>query len=70
MNRLLLLFSLLFSQICFSQIIIKGEISDKLTKEELIGANVVWKVQNIGVSTDFNGKFEISIPSETFPIKN
>ena len=69
MNRLLLLFSLLFSQICFSQIIIKGEISDKLTKEELIGANVVWKVQNIGVSTDFNGKFEISIPSETFPIK-
>jgi hypothetical protein len=69
MNRLLLLFSLLFSQICFSQIIIKGEISDKLTKEELIGANVVWKVQNIGVSTDFNGKFEINIPYETFPIK-
>ena len=69
MNRLLLLFSLLFSQICFSQIIIKGEISDKLTKEELIGANVVWKVQNIGVSTDFNGKFEISIPTVTFPIK-
>ena len=69
MNRLLLLFSLLISQICFSQIIVIGKISDKLTKEELIGANVVWKVQNIGVSTDFNGKFEISIPSETFPIK-
>ena len=59
MNRLLLLFSLLISQICFSQIIVKGKISDKLTKEELIGANVVWKTQNIGVSTDFNGKFEI-----------
>ena len=69
MNRLLLLFSLIFSQICFSQIIVTGEIYDKLTKEELIGANVVWKVQNIGVSTDFNGKFEISIPSKTFPIK-
>ena len=69
MNRLLLLFSLLISQICFSQIIIKGKISDKLTKEELIGANVVWKTQNIGVSTDFNGKFEITIPSENFPVK-
>ena len=51
MNRLLLLFSLLISQICFSQIIVKGKISDKLTKEELIGANVVWKTQNIGVLT-------------------
>ena len=69
MNRLLLLFSLLISQICFSQIIIKGKISDKLTKEELIGANVVWKTQNIGVSTDFNGYFEINIPSENLPIK-
>ena len=69
MNRLLLLFSLLISQICFSQIIVKGKISDKLTKEELIGANVVWKTQNIGVSTDFNGKFEITIPSENFPVK-
>ena len=69
MNRALLLFSLLISQICLSQIVIKGEISDKLTKEELIGANVVWKLQNVGVTTDFDGNYEINIPSKTFPIK-
>ena len=69
MNRALLLFSLLISQICLSQIVIKGEISDKLTKEELIGANVVWKLQNVGVTTDFDGYYEINIPSKTFPIQ-
>ena len=48
---------------------IKGKISDKLTKENLIGANVVWKLQNVGVTTDFDGNYEINIPSKTFPIK-
>ena len=38
MNRLLLLISLFFSSICFSQIVVKGKIYDKLSKEELIGA--------------------------------
>ncbi len=69
MNRVLLLFSLLISQICLSQIVIKGKISDKLTKENLIGANVVWKLQNVGVTTDFDGHYEINIPTKTFPIK-
>ena len=69
MNRLLILFSLLISQICFSQIIVTGKISDKLTKEELIGANVVWKAQNIGVSTNLDGEFKITIPSGNLPIK-
>ena len=54
MNRLLLLFSLLFSSICLSQIVVKGKISDKLSKEELIGANVVSKLQNVGTTTDYN----------------
>ena len=69
MNRLLLLISLFFSSICFSQIVVKGKIYDKLSKEELIGANVVWKLQNIGVTTNFDGYYEISIPSKRFPIK-
>ena len=69
MNRLLLLFSLLFSSICLSQIVVKGKIYDKLSKEELIGANVVWKLQNVGVTTDFDGYFKINIPSKRFPIK-
>lgn len=69
MNRVLLLISLFFSSICFSQIVVKGKIYDKLSKEGLIGANVVWKLQNIGVTTNFDGYYEISIPSKSFPIK-
>ena len=69
MNKLLILFSLLFSSICFSQIVVKGKISDKLSKEELIGANVVWELQNVGVTTNFEGYYKINIPSKTFPIK-
>ena len=51
---------ILFYSVSFSQLIVKGKVSDKLTKEELIGANIVWKQQNLGVSTNFNGKFEKS----------
>ena len=69
MNRLLLLIFLFFSSICFSQIVVKGKIYDNLSKEELIGANVIWKSQNIGVTTNFDGYYEISLPSIIFPIK-
>ena len=69
MNRPLLLFSLLISQICFSQIKIKGKVYDKFTNEELIGSNVVWETQNVGVTTDLDGYYEINIPSKEFPIK-
>lgn len=40
---------------------LSGFVRDKLTGEVLIGANVVCKQQNIGVSTDNRGYFSVSI---------
>ena len=57
MRKFLLLIFILFYSVAFSQFVVKGKVSDKLTKEELIGANIVWKQQNLGVSTDLNGQF-------------
>ncbi|HJM16687.1 MAG TPA: TonB-dependent receptor [Flavobacteriales bacterium] len=69
MRNFLLLIFILFYSVSFSQFVVKGKVSDKLTKEELIGANIVWKQQNLGVSTDFNGDYEITIPSNKFPLE-
>jgi len=69
MRKFLFLIFILFSSASFSQFLVKGQISDKLTKEKLIGANIVWKKENLGVSTDLNGQFEITIPSNKFPVE-
>ena len=47
----------------------KGKIYDNLSKEGLIKANVIWKSQNIGVTTNFDGYYEISYTLKIFPIK-
>ncbi|HQD12902.1 MAG TPA: carboxypeptidase-like regulatory domain-containing protein [Chitinophagales bacterium] len=41
------------------EIILKGNVKDKNTKEALIGANVQIKGTNFGSVTDMDGKFEI-----------
>ena len=69
MRKILLFIFILFYSVSFSQFVVKGKVSDKLTKEELIGANIVWKQQNLGVSTNINGKFKITIPSNKFPVE-
>ena len=69
MNKVLLLFCLFISTISFSQIEIKGKVLDKLTKEELIGANVIIKKNNTGVTTNYEGEFTINTNSKLFPIK-
>ena len=69
MNKVLLLFCLFISTISFSQIEIKGKVLDKLTKEELIGANVIIKKNNTGVTTNYKGEFTINTNSKLFPIK-
>ena len=56
----LLIFTLLcFGFISISQNIINGKITDYTSNEPLVGANVVIKVENIGTTTDFDGKFSI-----------
>ena len=64
-----LIIILIYSNLASSQeVTIKGQIFDKLSKEELIGANVIWKKKHIGATTDINGNFQIKIPSNNFPI--
>ena len=46
---------------------LRGTVYDGQTKETLIGANVLVKGENIGTSTNVNGKFSINT-NKTFPI--
>lgn len=49
---------------------IKGRVTDKDTKEPLIGANIVVHGYNWGAATDFNGFYEIkNIPAGTYTFK-
>ena len=54
---LLCLFSVLTASA--QEITLKGKITDKASKEALIGANVQIKGTNFGAVTDMDGKFEI-----------
>jgi len=58
-NLLLLIVLLLFTNQIFSQITIKGTISDSLTGESLIGATAFVKENITGTSTEFDGSFEL-----------
>ena len=47
-----------------SQITLKGKVSDQSNGEALIGANVILKSnREIGTTTDFDGTFELKVPS-------
>ncbi len=49
---------------------IKGKVTDKATKEALIGANVVVQSKQIGAASDINGFYIIkNIPAGTYTIK-
>ena len=75
MNTISNLFKLYFYLICFfvshniiaKEIILKGKISDKNTKEELVGANVLVKGTNIGTTSNINGEFLIKAELK-FPV--
>ena len=44
---------------------VSGTITDATTKEPLVGVNVVLEGTTIGVMTDINGKFSLSVPNLT-----
>ena len=64
-----LLISLLFFTLSplFSQIIIKGTVYDKKSRETLIGANVIIPKKGLGTMTDIDGFFQIE--SERLPVE-
>ena len=62
MKKILLIFSILFSTILFSQDLnLKGNVFEKDTNLILPGATVQIVGKDIGVVTDFDGNFEIMI---------
>ena len=54
---------IIFGQHLFAQHIIKGTVYDKKTKESLIGANVIIPSSSKGTMTDFDGLFQLEVPS-------
>ena len=67
MNKLLLLAFVLFTNFIYGQQNISGTIIDGLSKETLIGANVIVKNTQNGTSTNFNGVYQLNVPA--LPIK-
>ena len=49
------------------QICIKGIVLDKKTKEQLLGANIYFKSNKIGTSSDLDGSFELFIKAQKLP---
>ncbi len=45
------------------QVKVSGTITDATTKEPLVGVNVVLEGTTVGVMTDINGKFSLSVPN-------
>ena len=62
MAKIFILFLLLLIHISsYAQNLISGTVSDKETKEVLIGANVVVKNTATGTATNLDGSFQINI---------
>lgn len=59
---LLLLFSFLPIGICFSQVEIRGTVTDEQSGEPLTGVNVIIVGSGSGVATDLDGNYSLSIP--------
>ena len=62
---LLLKFCVCFAQKTTKDITITGTVSEYETGESIPGANIVVKGTTIGTTTDFDGNFELHIPSFT-----
>jgi TonB-dependent receptor len=60
----------LFSATAFGQGTVQGVVTDSLTREKLIGINVIVKGTSLGSSTDIEGQYKITgIPERAFQVK-
>ncbi len=67
MKNVLIGLFIMFGLVCIhpvmaQDLLIRGNVQDATTSEAIIGANVVVKGTTVGVATDFDGNFEISVP--------
>lgn len=69
MKYIYTLIFLIFSSITFSQdATLKGIITDKITKEPLIGANVIY-ADGKGTVTGIDGDYSLTIPAGSYTVK-
>ena len=60
--KLLVTLAILFTNsVSFSQVLVKGVVSDAENGEALVGANVANKATSTGTTTDFNGNFALEV---------
>lgn len=71
LKMLLLTTLILLTTVSFAQTgLLTGKVTDATTKETLIGANIlVTQLENVGVATDVNGNFKLTIPVGSYSIK-
>lgn len=62
-NLKTLLIFILISSVSFAQQIVTGKVTNSLDNKPLLGVTVLLKGTNIGTSTDFDGSFNIEVPS-------
>jgi hypothetical protein len=69
----IIIFSILITSLGFAQEInssIYGKVIDKLTKEPLIGANIIIPGTDFGAATNFDGEYSISnVPPNTYQVR-
>lgn len=63
----ILIFSCFMSTIFAQNATVKGKVTDKITQETMIGANITY-AEGKGTITDIDGKYELSIPAGTYTI--
>ena len=60
----LLLFAMLASQLAYGQITVSGVVTDDTSGEPLPGVNVLDKTTKLGVVTDLEGQYSITLPND------
>ncbi len=68
-SGILVLFSICLAQVVHSQTKITGIVTDESTGESLIGANISVIGSDVGTITDFDGLFELEVPSSESILK-
>ena len=61
---------LIFSSISFAQGALQGIVTDSLSNEQLVGANIILSGTSLGAASDLDGKYRIAkIPEGTYDVR-
>ena len=68
MRKFVLLFTVLITTVGFAQKSISGVITDAETAQPIPGASIIIEGTTIGVSSDFDGNYQLETPADTFTL--